>query len=181
MHNLGKNTLGSVINPVIGSVLALSLITSTAPAQSDRLVDEPGSRLAAQRTVKTSDCDFPTLTVVRTQNAPVSFTNTAFLTLPGSAITFETFGSRCVKVHFTARAAATAHCFVRALVNGIVMDPNGANFQTLVSNDNSFNAHAYEWVSRVDDGNHIIVIQGRVNSGTCTIDDWTVDLEVWDD
>ena len=61
------------------------------------------------------------------------------------------------------------------------MSPNGASQQTLVSADGSFNAHAYEWAGRVGDGTHQLVIQRRVGGGTCTIDDWTVDVEAWDD
>jgi hypothetical protein len=61
------------------------------------------------------------------------------------------------------------------------MDPNGTSTQTLVSVDTTPSAHGYEWAGRVGDGTHDIVIQRRVSGGTCTIDDWTVDLEVWDD
>ena len=61
------------------------------------------------------------------------------------------------------------------------MNPNGGSLQTLVSNDATYNAHAYEWVSTVEDGTHTVAIQNRVSSGTCWIDDWTMDLEVWDD
>jgi hypothetical protein len=177
MHNFGWNALGLLINPIVGSALALSLLISAAPAQTDRLVSGP----APQRTIITTDCEFPTLTVLRTNNTPVNFANTTFLALPGAALTFETFGSRCVKLHFTAKAAASASCFVRAVLNGIAMNPQGGGLQTLVSNDATFNAHAYEWVSRIGEGTHTVVIQRRVSTGTCTIDDWTMDLEVWDE
>lgn len=181
MHNPKTGALGSLIGPAIGGVLALSLLTSTAPAQNDRFIEGPRRETAAQEAIKTTQCDHPTLTVVRTENTPSTFANTAFATLPGSVITFETFGDRCVKVLFTAKVAATAHCFVRALVNGRVMDPNGEGGQTLVSVDTSFDAHGFAWVGRVDGGDHTVLIQRRVNSGTCTMDDWTVDLEVWND
>ena len=179
MNYRGKKRLSSLVKSALGGAIALSLATSTALAQTDRLLDEPGGA-AAQRTVTTIDCDFPTLTVVRTENTPITFANTGFLNLPGSSISFETFGNRCVKVHFTAKANATNSCIVRALLNGAVMNPNGGSLQTLVSFDTTPNAHAYAWAGNVGDGTHTVVIQRRVGQGTCTIDDWTVDLEVWD-
>ena len=179
MHNFGRTDVRFLIRNVAGSVLALSLLASAAVAQTDRLIEQPTGG-GAPRIATTIDCDFPTLTAVRTQNTAVTFTNTAFLNLPGALLTFETFGSRCVKVHFTAKANATGACFVRAVLNGIVMHPQGQDLQTLVSADSTSNAHAYEWASNVGDGTHTFVIQHRVSAGTCTIDDWTVDLEVWD-
>ena len=70
---------------IAGSALGLSLLGTTASAQNDRLVEDPRRRTVAQETTKTTDCDRPTLTVVRTENAPVTFTNTDFLNPdPGS-------------------------------------------------------------------------------------------------
>jgi len=61
------------------------------------------------------------------------------------------------------------------------MDPNGAGFQVMDSEDPSASAHAYEWVKRVGEGPHTVEIQWRVlNAGTSSYaDDWTFDTEIY--
>lgn len=182
MRIFRKEIFGLLLSAVAGSALSLSLLGSPAFAQNDRLVEDPRHARAGQEAQKTFECDHPTLTVVRTDNVPLTFANAGFLNLQGSSIAFETFGDRCVKVLFTAKAATTANCLVRALLNGFVMDPSsGSSGQSLVSNDDTFDAHGYAWAGKISGGDHTVVIQYRVIGGSCTIDDWTVDLEVWND
>ena len=55
------------------------------------------------------------------------------------------------------------------------MDPNGAGFQAMDSEDGTASAHALEWVERLGEGAHIIRIEQRVGNAATTFvkDDWT--------
>jgi hypothetical protein len=91
-----------------------------------------------------------------------------------------------VKVLFTAESSCgpTANpdfCYIQATVDGIPMDPNGAGFQALDSEDATAGARAYEWVKRVPAGNHVVQLQWRVlAAGTqYRLDERTFDVQVW--
>ena len=153
-------------NVIAASAIALSLVGTSALAQSDgsTAVQAAVVPLAAVNV----NCGAQIANLVRTQNTAITFSNTAFSALPNSGVVFSvpTGASRCVKVHFTAEAGATNFCYVRAVDNGIPLNPNGGNFQALVSNDTTNEAHAYLWVRRVGPGFHTISIQRRVSSGS---------------
>ena len=108
--------------------------------------------------------------------------------LPGAAtqVVVPDGQSRCIKVLLTAETAcgitnAPDLCYVRALVDGVPMDPNGAGFQAMDSEDSTASAHAYEWIKRVGEGAHIIRIEQRVRNAATTFykDDWTFDVSVY--
>lgn len=157
----------------------LVMFSSSAQSQSGSF-DGSGGASAAQRVNLNVSCGAQTGNLVRTENAALTFSNTGFLTLPGSAVsvTVPAGQTRCVKVLFSAEAAATSFCYVRAVDNGVPMSPDGGGFQALVSSDSSSNGHAFLWVRRITAGTHTIAVQRRVSSGSCNIDDWTVDVEV---
>ena len=69
-------------------------------------------------------------------------------------------------------------CYVRALVDGVPMDPNGAGFEAMDSEDGTASAHAYEWVKRVGEGPHTVRIEQRVGNGATTfwVDEMTFDI-----
>jgi hypothetical protein len=116
-----------------------------------------------------------------TQNTPRTTNAANFQRLPGAVATVH--GPACIKVLLTAETACgpTAnpdYCYVRAIVDGVPMDPDGAGFQAMDSEDDSASAHAYEWVKEVGDGDHQVEIQWRVfnGGGPFYIDDWTMDV-----
>jgi hypothetical protein len=173
-----EDTMSSSRKRSLGLALAFSLFAPAALAQS--FDGSTSAQAAAQRANINVSCGAQTGNLVRTENAGITFSNTGFVTLPGSAVivTVPAGATRCVKVLFTAEAGATNFCYVRAVDNGIPMFPNGGSFQVLVSHDTTADGHAFQWVRRVGPGSHSISIQRRVSSGSCGIDDWTVDVEV---
>jgi hypothetical protein len=127
--------------------------------------------------------------LVKTQNQPVE---TSVPAVPGVAIPGAQFQitvppqqERCLKLLFTAESSCTGYagddfCYVRALVDGQPMDPDGQQFQALDSEDATASAHAYEWIKKVGPGVHNITILRRVGNPNTVfrLDDYTSDLEV---
>ena len=107
--------------------------------------------------------------------------------MPGASLHFTVPAgqSRCVKLLFTAETACglTAgpdFCYVRALIDAAPMDPDGAGFQAIDSEDGSAGAHAYEWVKRVGPGAHVDRARRPGCSPPATpfwLDDWTFDVQ----
>jgi len=126
--------------------------------------------------------------IVRTENAASVTNSVAFVLLPGAVIGINVPAgqTRCIKVLFTGEAACrgpaavTDYCLVRALDNGVELNPQGGGAQVFLSEDATENGHAYEWVRRIGAGNHNILIQRRVNNAATgfLLDDWTFDVEV---
>jgi hypothetical protein len=174
MNSCRKRSFGLV------SGLACALVASAALAQNGSFDGSSSAEAAAQRQNINVSCGAQTGNLIRTENASLTFSNTGFLTLPGSGVSVNVpaGATRCVKVLFTAEAGATNFCYVRAVDNGIPMFPDGGSLQALVSYDSTAAAHAFLWVRRVGAGSHTISIQRRVSAGSCGIDDWSVDVEV---
>jgi hypothetical protein len=113
----------------------------------------------------------------------------AFVLVPGAATGFTVPAgvTRCVKVLFTGKAACRGptavidFCYIRALLDGVEMLPQGAGLQTFLSEDATENAHAYLWVARVGPGNHVVQIQRRVGNAATSflLDDWTFDVSLF--
>jgi hypothetical protein len=126
---------------------------------------------------------------VRTENAVSVINSVAFVNVPNAIFGFTVPAgtTRCVKVVFTAEAACRGpaaigdFCYIRAIENGVEMFPQGAGFQSLLSEDPTENGHAYEWVRRVGPGNHLILIQRRVGNAATgfLLDDWTFDVQIY--
>jgi hypothetical protein len=135
------------------------------------------------------DCGAVVDNLVKTQNQPVE---TSVPALPGVAVPGAQFQiavppnqQRCLKLLFTAESSCTGYagddfCYVRALVDGQPMDPDGQQFQALDSEDATASAHAYEWIGHVGPGVHNITILRRVGNPNTVfrLDDYTSDLEV---
>jgi hypothetical protein len=127
--------------------------------------------------------------LVRTENAPSVTSSVAFVVVPNAVtgFTVPAGATRCVKVLFTAKAACrgptavTDFCFIRALLDGVEMLPQGAGIQTFISEDATENAHAYMWVRRVGAGNHVVRIERRVGNAATgfLLDDWTFDVQIY--
>ena len=105
---------------------------------------------------------------------------------PSTQVVVPDGQSRCIKVRFTAESAcegpgAADFCYVRALIDGVPMDPNGGGFQALDSEDGTASAHAYEWVKRVGEGPHTVRIERRVGNAATMFwaDDWTFDTSIF--
>jgi hypothetical protein len=138
--------------------------------------------------VITTACGPNQTSIVKTDASPTATSSVAFQQMPGAVTQFAVPDgqSRCVKVLLTAETAcqselAADFCYVRALIDGIPMDPNGAGFQALDSEDGTASAHAYEWVKRVGEGQHIVRIERRVGNNATTFwtDEWTFDTSVY--
>jgi hypothetical protein len=162
---------------VASLILAAAVLVPTSAAQADNRVPID------------TRCGLAINSVVRTENALSTTNSVAFVDVPNAVLVFgvPAGASRCVKVVFTGEAACrgpaavTDFCFIRALLDGVEMLPQGGGFQVFLSEDPTANAHAYEWVRRVGGGNHIVRIQRRVgNAGTFfDLDDWTFDLQIY--
>ena len=174
----------------LAGVLAVAAVAATASlavAQAGPAPDggpPPGG--GAVPPAKVTNCGALLSSTVVTQNAPRTTNVAAFQTLPGASLHFTVppAQSRCVKLLFTAETACglTAgpdFCYVRALIDAAPMDPDGAGFQAIDSEDGTASAHAYEWVKRVGPGAHTIELQTRVlAAGTpFWLDDWTFDVQ----
>jgi hypothetical protein len=172
------------------------LTISTASAQSggwqpsNGAADGGGAEqaaTAAQRALTYTPCGRPGGSQIRTETTGRETDSTSFVTVPGAQanVGIPAGLTRCLRVVFTGEAGCAGNngpdfCYVRALINGTVMDPNGGGEQVFASDDTTAESHAYEWVERVGPGNYAIVIQGRVADSDTTffLDDWTFDVQV---
>jgi hypothetical protein len=147
------------------------------------LVTVAMASLSQAAVVKTS-CGAPIQSIVVTKKASdpqFESTSTNFVRLPGSALNVVVPAGtmRCVKVRLTPKASCqgnggNADCFIRAVADGVEMSPG-----TLGGNDMR---DAYQWVSRLGPGTHLVQIQLRrvaENAGAIVrIDDWAMDVEI---
>ena len=147
---------------------------------------------AAQAGLSVRTCGPAINSVVTTQNNLTTTSSASFVDLPGAVqnisvqLSAGTLG--CVKVVFTAEAACLGSaaggniCFIQALLDDVPMQPQGGGRQAFISQDVTASAHAYEWVRRVGEGNHVVRIQQRVGDTNTVfeIDDWTFDIQIYD-
>jgi hypothetical protein len=169
---------------------AATLVATAGHALAQAIPNPPdgGPPQAAGPNVVTTVCGPNQTSIVKTDASPTATSSVAFQPLAGAAtqIVVPDGQSRCVKVLLTAETAcqsdqAADFCYVRALLDGVPMDPNGANFQALDSEDGTASAHAYEWVKRVGDGPHTVRIERRVGNAATMFwtDDWTFDVSLF--
>jgi len=169
---------------------AATLVATAGIALAQAIPNPPdgGPPQAPGPNVVTVACGPNQTSIVKTDASPTTENAVAFQQLPGAVTQFAVPDgqSRCVKVLLTAETAcqgelAADFCYVRALIDGVPMDPNGAAFQAMDSEDGSASAHAYAWVKRVGDGPHIVRIERRVGNAGTTFwtDDWTLDTSVF--
>jgi hypothetical protein len=172
--------LGIVAAVVATASLAVAAGGGGAP-------DGSSSAAPAPQVLASTSCGPRVQSIVRTENAPSTTSSTAFVTVPGAVVTVSVpaGATRCIKVLFTAETACRVttsadFCYVRALDNGVEMNPQGASFQAIDSEKATARGHAFEWVRRVAAGSHTISLQRRVNAAPTvfTIDDWTFDVQV---
>jgi hypothetical protein len=172
----------------IAIVALLGVSTSVAVAQSGRNPDgSTASEASGSEAAVRSSCGQVIQSIVVTENAVSTTSSTSFVNVPGAGLTVAvpSGATRCIKVLFTAESACSVtsggdYCYVRALDNGVEMNPQGASFQAIASEASTARGHAFEWVRRVPAGNHAIVLQRRVAAAATvfTIDDWTFDVQV---
>jgi len=174
--------LGALIVTALVATASLATAQVVAPQRDGNPNPENGFNL------QTAVCGPNLNSIVRTQNRPSTTSNVAFQPLPGAAtpVNVPDGQSRCIKVVFTAETACGASaapdfCYVQALINGAPMDPDGAGFQAIDSEDSTASAHAYEWVKRVGEGNYVVTIERAVGNAATAfyIDDWTFDVSVY--
>jgi hypothetical protein len=163
-------------------VVAAAVSVSVAAAQDSAGAPALAAAAPSPQVVVTAACGSQFSSRVTTQNAPTNTNNTAFANLAGITFSVPSGQARCVKVLFTAEAACTGsginRCYVRAIINGVEMFPQGGSFQALQSEDSTEAGHAYEWFRRVGPGNYTVFVQRRSgNSSTFFfLDDWTADF-----
>jgi hypothetical protein len=166
----------------LAAALSISVASAASPDGSGAA---PQAQLAAPQTSVVSNCGAQIFSQVATQNAAAFTSSTSFVTIKTFSFAVPAGAARCIKVLFTAEAACagsgiTDFCYVRAVINGVEMFPQGQGFQTLQSEDGSAAGHAYEWFRRVGAGTYTVSVQGRVGNSASSffIDDWTVDFQL---
>lgn len=171
-----------------GAAATLAATAGLALAQALPSPPDYGPPQAPGPNVVTTNCGPNLTSIVKTDASPTTESSVAFQQMPGAATQFVVPDNqtRCVKVLLTAETACqngapTDFCYVRALVDGVPMDPNGAGFEAMDSADDTASAHAYEWVKRVGDGPHVVRIERRVGNAATTFwtDDWTFDVSLF--
>lgn len=174
--------LGALIVTALVATASLAVAQVVQPQRDGNPNPENGSNL------KTTVCGPSVGSTVQTQNRPNTTNEQGFHPLPGASVPlFVPPGvTRCVKVLFTAETACGASaapdfCYVQALIDGQPMDPDGAGFQAIDSEDSTAAAHAFEWVKRVGPGNHQVTLERSVGNAATAfyIDDWTFDVQVY--
>jgi hypothetical protein len=171
-----------------GAAATLAATAGLALAQVIPNPPDGGPPQPAGPNVITTACGPNQTSIVKTDATPTTTNSVANQQMPGAVTQFSVPDnqSRCVKVLLTAETACQSDlpadfCYVRALIDGVPMDPNGANFQAMDSEDGTASAHAYEWVKRVGEGAHIVRIERRVGNAATTFwtDDWTFDVSLF--
>ena len=168
-------------------ILPLVLLAGTASVAGAQAVNDnhDGGPPAGQ--VLDHACGPEVQNIVRTQSAFGSTNSVAAVPIPPATMTINVPAdqTRCVKVLFTAETSCTGFagadlCRVQATIDGAPMNPNGAGFMTIDSEDATADGHAFEWVKRVGGGAHVVrITQAVANAATTfTYDDWTLDVSV---
>ncbi|MDA0184220.1 hypothetical protein OJ997_28180 [Solirubrobacter phytolaccae] len=167
--------------------LTLAALAATATVATAQVLNDDHDRGPVAGVAKTTDCGPALASTVRTVSGHGSTSSVPWAPIPTLQVPIELGGERCIKVLLTAETSCTGfagapndYCYVRALVDGVPMDPDGANFQAIDSEDASGDGHAFEWVKRVPPGNHVVSIEQRVGNGatTFTHDDKTMDVQI---
>src|SRR5215213_7487971 len=90
-------------------------------------------------------CGAPINSVLRLEPVASSINSTVFVNLVNVNIAVPAGTTRCIKVVFTGEATCSGpstvsdRCFIRALDNATELNPQGAGFQTLLSEDSTPN------------------------------------------
>jgi hypothetical protein len=134
--------------------------------------------------LKVTNCGPNLSSTVVTQSATDVFNNVNPMPIPNATAHVDAGEGKCVKVLFTAETACGpgGFCYVRAFLDGVPMDPDGAAFQAIDSDDPTASGHAYEWVGLAqDDGPHTVTLFRRVDAAATNfyIDDWTLDVQAF--
>ncbi len=160
---------------------------AAAGAQAVVLDNDGGPHVDNPPNVVSYDCGAVVDNLVKTQNQAVETSAPNFVPVPGAQfqINVPMNQQRCLKLLFTAESSCDGYagddfCYVRALVDGVPMDPDGQGFQALDSEDRTASAHAYEWIKHVGPGNHLVTVERRVGNANTVfrLDDQTADLEI---
>jgi len=175
-------------NKLITTLAAGLVLAGGGVAVAQNVIGTDGGPPGAQPGGLTvTQCGQEALNVVRTQNAPAVTSAVAPVVIPGTAFPFAVpdNASRCVKVLLTAETSCTDsnandYCYLQAEIDGQPMNPDGLGFMAIDSEDSTASAHAYEWVGRVGQGNHLLTITQRVgnNNTILRLDDWTQDITI---
>ena len=175
--------------PALVSLAAL--VAAPAFAQTGRPDGSPppAYRALQAETVARFTCGPLEYSKLVTDRQERTTTSRTFTTVPNAsvAITRVPAGqTRCVKVVFSAETACSAtaagdYCYVRALDNAAVMQPDGGGFHAFDSDHATAQSHSFEWVRLVGPGDHIFRIQWRVrdNPTSFFIDEFTMDVQVY--
>jgi hypothetical protein len=181
------STRRKAILGVAGAASTLAVTAAVALAQIANPPDGSPPGPPPPSNLITHTCGPEQTSIVKTESSPSVTNSVAPVPLPGANVQINVPDgqSRCVKVLLTAETAcevtaAPDFCYVTALVDGVPMNPAGAPFQAMDSEDGSASAHAYEWIKRVGEGPHIVRIERNVlnNATSFWWDDWTFDVSL---
>jgi hypothetical protein len=162
----------------------VSLLARVCLALAVIVVTFSASHIPSEATIVTTKCRALEKNTVITQGDGSSINSTSFTALSGATTTVRVPAgeSRCVKLLFTVETAcgvstAADYCHVRALVDGVEMNPGS---RVIDSEHDTAQSHAFEWVRIVGAGLHIVTVEVRVGnvSTLFVIDAWTLDVQV---
>lgn len=173
---------------LLTSLAAFAATASVATAQILSNPDHDRGPVAGQ--IKRVTCGPLQQSIVSTNSGQITTSSVPWVASPATQtqIQIPNGPERCVKVLFTAETSCTGvagapndYCYVRALIDGVPMDPDGANFQAIDSEDASGDGHAFEWVAHVGPGNHLVELERRVGDPNTvfTHDELTFDVQMF--
>lgn len=168
-------------------ILPLVLLAGTVSVAGAQVINDDHDRGPLAGQVLDHPCGPEQQNIVRTQSAVGSTNSVVPVAMPATIMNINVPAnqSRCVKVLFTAETSCTGfggadYCRVQATLDGAPMNPNGAGFMTIDSEDATGDGHAFNWVKRIGPGQHTLQITQEVDNAatTFTHDDWTMDVSI---
>ncbi len=155
---------------VVGTVL---MLLSAGSASAGSTPDGGSGAGTAGETVVNTLCNGDVSTRALTEDAATSMTGSAFVTHQAMAVSVPSGTTRCLLVQFNAETACSGDpgthddfCYVRALDNGVEMNPVSGGFTAFQSEDPTAESNSHRWIRRVGAGTHTISIQRRTDGGT---------------
>ena len=178
---------------LLAAATVAALVTATSVFGSGVMAGgrpDGGQEEASSEAVFTFACGTVLNSENKTDDLPALVVpGAAYVSIPNAnaSVTIPANQSDCVKATYTVEAAALGpdaadFCYVRALLNGVAMDPRGGD-QVLASEDPTAEAAGYVWIARRTAGlvNTVftVVIQWRGEDGdtSCWRDDSTLVVE----
>ena len=142
----------------------------------------------AQAEVVAMNCGATIKTVAKANNPNWTTSSTAFVAVPGAAITINVPAGeqRCVKLRFSALArcpntgVVNDECFIRMVDVGSNLAAPPVNGLSYAAEEGRFLVRSYEWIKILDAGSHILRPEAAVQNAATNFDiaTWTFSVDV---